>query len=101
MSSRMPTAAIEYESSARAWRPEEKENIMSQKSSQTRKRDRMRPEYDFSNGVRGKYYERYRKGTNLVLLEPDVARVFRDSESVNNALRLLVSLAKDEVPSRK
>jgi hypothetical protein len=61
----------------------------------------MRPEYDFSNGVRGKYYERYRKGTNLVLLEPDVAKVFRDSESVNHALRLLVSLAKDEAPSRK
>jgi hypothetical protein len=47
----------------------------------------MRPEYDFSEGVRGKYVRRYREGTNLVLLEPDLARVFRDSESVNTALR--------------
>lgn len=49
--------------------------------------DEMRAEYDFSEGVRGKYVRRYREGTNLVLLEPDVARVFRDSESVNVALR--------------
>ncbi|HEY0158979.1 MAG TPA: hypothetical protein VGF28_16965 [Thermoanaerobaculia bacterium] len=49
--------------------------------------DEMRPEYDFSKGVRGKYYERYREGTNLVLLDSDLARVFRDSESVNAALR--------------
>ncbi|HYC89335.1 MAG TPA: hypothetical protein VEO54_09000 [Thermoanaerobaculia bacterium] len=47
----------------------------------------MRAEYDFSNGVRGKYYQRYRQGTNLVLLEPDLAKVFRDSETVNIALR--------------
>jgi hypothetical protein len=49
--------------------------------------DGMRPEYDFSRGVRGKYYQRYREGTNIVLLDADVARVFRDSESVNVALR--------------
>jgi hypothetical protein len=49
--------------------------------------DEMRAEYDFSDGVRGKYVRRYREGTNLVLLEPDLARVFRDSESVNAALR--------------
>ena len=60
--------------------------------------DAMREEYDFSRGVRGKYYERYKKGTNLVLLEPDVAKAFSDSASVNHALRLLVSLAKREVP---
>jgi hypothetical protein len=47
----------------------------------------MRAEYDFRGGVRGKYYERYRQGTNLVLLEPDLAKVFRDSEAVNIALR--------------
>lgn len=40
--------------------------------------DEMRPEYDFSGGVRGKYVERYAKGTNVVLLDPDVAEVFRD-----------------------
>ncbi len=46
----------------------------------------MRAEYDFSKGVRGKYYQRYRQGTNLVLLAPDLAKVFRDSEAVNIAL---------------
>lgn len=49
--------------------------------------DEMRSDYDFSKGVRGKYYQRYRQGTNLVLLEPDLAKVFRDSEAVNIALR--------------
>ena len=55
--------------------------------------DDMLPEYDFTGAVRGKYYERYRQGTNVILLDPDVARVFRDSTAVNNALRLLVSVA--------
>ena len=54
----------------------------------------MLPEYDFSKAVRGKYYERYRQGTNVVLLDPDVAEVFRDSTSVNDALRTLVSVAE-------
>lgn len=49
--------------------------------------DEMRAEYDFSGGVRGKYFQRYRQGTNLVLLAPDLAKVFHDSESVNVALR--------------
>src|SRR5712692_10947713 len=59
--------------------------------------DDMRPEYDFSGAVRGKYYERYRQGTNVVLLDPDIAAVFRDSAAVNDTLRLLVSLAKAKV----
>ena len=45
------------------------------------------PEMDLSGGVRGKYYERYVQGTNVVLLEPDIARVFHDSAVVNQALR--------------
>ena len=60
----------------------------------------MRAEYDFSKGVRGKYLERFRKGTNLVLLEPDVARVFKSSAAVNEALRALVKLAH-QVPRRR
>ena len=56
--------------------------------------DEMRPEYDFSAGVRGKHYQAYRAGTNVVLLEPDIAAVFPDSASVNQALRLLVRLAR-------
>jgi hypothetical protein len=61
-------------------------------------KEEMREEYDFSSGVRGKYYKQYMKGTNVVLLEPDVAEVFRDSESVNQALRVLISIAKKQVP---
>ena len=53
--------------------------------------DEMRPEYDLRGGVRGKYYERYKQGTNVVLLEPDVAKVFRDSATVNEALRRYLS----------
>lgn len=53
--------------------------------------DELRSEYDFSNlqgGVRGKYVDRYRSGTNLVLLDPDVAQAFPNDEAVNEALRL-------------
>ncbi len=55
--------------------------------------DDMRPEYDLQGGVRGKYYKRYMDGTNLILLDPDVAAVFHDSESVNQALRGLIKVA--------
>jgi hypothetical protein len=54
----------------------------------------MRPEYGFSAGVRGKYVNRYRKGTNVVLLDPDVFAAFPDSTSVNEALRALLTIAK-------
>ncbi len=54
-------------------------------------------EYDFSKGVRGKYAKRYAEGTNIVVLAPDVAQVFPDSESVNEALRLLVKIADQKV----
>jgi hypothetical protein len=56
--------------------------------------DEMRPEYDFSQGVRGKHFKAYRTGTNVVFLEPDIASAFPDSASVNQALRLLVRLSK-------
>lgn len=54
----------------------------------------MRPEYDFSGGVRGKYYEAYVQSSNVIILDPDVAEIFRDSASVNEALRLLAKIAK-------
>ena len=60
--------------------------------------DEMRPEYDFSHGVRGKHYEAYRAGTNVVFLDPDVAKAFADSASVNQALRLLLQLARTNIP---
>jgi hypothetical protein len=65
--------------------------------SQEPEEDDLLPEYDFTGAVRGKYYQRYRQGTNLVILDPDVAQAFKDSESMNRALRLLLDLAK-QVP---
>jgi hypothetical protein len=70
--------------------------------------DELRPEYDLhellKGGIRGKYAARYRAGTNLVLLDPDVARAFPDEAAVNEALRLVIRLAeiqrgKKEVPA--
>ena len=66
------------------------------KASMKRRRDDLRPEYDLralKGAVRGKYYKRVMAGTNLVLLEPDIARIFPDSNSVNRALRLLCDVA--------
>ena len=66
------------------------------KASMKRHRDELRPEYDLASLkglVRGKYHKRAMAGTNLVLLEPDVARAFPDSDSVNRALRLLRDMA--------
>ncbi len=59
------------------------------------------PEYDFSQGVRGKHYEAYKAGTNVIFLEPDLAKVFTDSASVNRVLRLLLNLAKENVPTNR
>ncbi|HXM41505.1 MAG TPA: hypothetical protein VN924_09650 [Bryobacteraceae bacterium] len=53
----------------------------------------MRAEYDFSGGVRGKYVGRYRRGVNVVLIDPELAEAFPDSKSVNDALRALVAIA--------
>lgn len=64
---------------------------------QENEQDIMREEYDFSGGVRGKHYKAYREGTNLVLLEPDVAKIFKDAATVNAALRMLVQIAKESV----
>ena len=53
----------------------------------------LRSEYDFSGGGRGKYADKYRAGNNVVLLDPELAAVFPDSKSVNDALRALVAIA--------
>ena len=66
--------------------------------------DDLRPEYDLSQlkgGVRGKYYQQAKAGTNLVLIEPDLARVFPDEKSVNRALRLLLTAANAATPSSR
>jgi hypothetical protein len=60
------------------------------------KPNELRPEYhreDLGPGVRGKYFESYRKGTNLVLLSPDVAKAFPTEDAVNDALRSLIDIA--------
>lgn len=56
----------------------------------------MLDEYDFSSGVRGKYAKRYAKGSNVVILAPDVAEIFPDSESVNQALRALAEIIRQQ-----
>lgn len=54
----------------------------------------MRKEYDFSKGTKGKYAKKYRAGTNIVLLDPDVAEVFKTPTSVNQTLRSLAKIIK-------
>ena len=66
-----------------------------------RKADELRPEYDFSGGVRGKHHAAYKAGTNVVVLDPDVAPAFPDSSSVNRALRLLLEVAKKQLSSKR
>jgi len=65
---------------------------------QTKNNDELRPEYDLKSllkdGVRGKYTERYNAGTNLVLLEPEVAKAFPNDKAVNDALKLVIQLTK-------
>lgn len=66
--------------------------------------DELLPEYDFKKmpgGVRGKYAEAYRQGTNLVRLDPDVAKAFTTDESVNEALRAVLRAAATIPPSRR
>jgi hypothetical protein len=68
------------------------------------KNDELRPEYrreDLGPGVRGKFYESYREGTNLVLLNPDVAKAFPTEQAVNNALRSLIEVAQRSVDLTK
>jgi hypothetical protein len=63
--------------------------------------DEILPHYDFSAGVRGKYASRYREGTNVVLLEPDVAERFPDAAAVNRALRVLANAADEAKPKSR
>jgi hypothetical protein len=58
-------------------------------------KDKLRDEYDFSGAVRGKYHARYVGSTNVVVLDPDVAAAFKNSEAVNDALRALLRIARE------
>jgi len=62
----------------------------------TRRKPEMLNEYDFSKGVLGKYVKRYAAGSNVVVLLPDVAEAFPDSESVNEALRVIPKIARQQ-----
>ncbi len=67
------------------------------KVAEKKRKNELRPEYDLSKlkgGVKGKYAHRYKAGTNLVLLSPDVAPYFPDEQAVNAALRSLIGIAK-------
>jgi hypothetical protein len=84
-----------------------KKHCLMSKASPNKTTDDLRPEYDLlqlKGGVTGKYYRKARAGTNLVLIEPELAGVFPDTESVNRALRLLVETASEIVrpaPARR
>jgi hypothetical protein len=80
---------------------------MSEQDGLDETKDELRPEYDLSQlletGIRGKYAERYQSGTNLVLLDPDVAEAFPNDQVVNEALRLAIRIAevqKKDLPGR-
>ncbi len=57
----------------------------------------MLEEYDFNGGVRGKYVRRFEKGCNVVVLDPDVAEIFTDTQSVNNALRNIAHIIRNQI----
>ena len=97
--SRIQTETTAYVSSVREKQRAVRESSMKNKVD-TNVDDELRAEYDLSQlqgGVRGKYVERYNEGTNLVLLAPDVARAFPSDEAVNEALRLLMKIARAQV----
>ncbi len=93
------TEKITLESSALEALPARREGFINKEVDELE--DELRPEYDFAKmvgGVKGKYVERYRKGTNLVLLAPDVAQAFPTDASVNDALRLVIQIAQRQHP---
>lgn len=75
------------------------------KKKTTELNDELHPEYDLKSllkgGVRGKYAKKYRAGTNLILLEPDVAKAFPNEKAVNEALRLVMKLNKVQDKTRQ
>jgi hypothetical protein len=88
----IPIGRTPYASSVRVWLVHTKGRLM-KKQSETNRDPDMLDDYDFSQGVRGKYVERFAEGSNVVVLSPDIAEIFPDSEAVNTALRLLVEVA--------
>ena len=80
-----------------------KKSSRSSVAAKERDPDEIRPEYDaelLRHGVRGKYVQRFREGTNIVVLDPDVAAAFPDSQTVNAALRALLEIARRQSHSK-
>ena len=75
------------------------EKRTNRKPLKTREPD-MRPDYDFSAAVRGKYFKRYFESTNVVVLDPDIAKRFKNSASVNKALRTYLQTTKQGPTTR-
>ena len=71
------------------------------KATKTRNASAMQKEYDFSKGVRGKYHKRFAEGSNVVVIDAELSRIFPDSRSVNQALRSLVSIARKSTEKPK
>ncbi|MGA2062665.1 MAG: hypothetical protein ABSG67_19510 [Thermoguttaceae bacterium] len=71
------------------------------KAAKNRNAPKMQKEYDFSKGVRGKYHKRFTEGSNVVVIEAELSRIFPDSRSVNRALRSLVSIARKSTEKPK
>lgn len=88
-----PSEVTSFESSMRVSRRQQNVETM-KKDREENTVSEMRPEYDFSSGVRGKYASRFPEGSSVIILDPDVAEVFEDSEAVNRALRTLVHSTK-------
>ena len=80
-----------FASSARESRADENDGVMKKAPE---KNNEMLQEYDFSKGVRGKYARRHARGSNVIVLEPDVAKVFPNAEAVNTSLRSLAEIIR-------
>jgi hypothetical protein len=93
---RIPNAANTFESLAPGPQTDVSEDNMRTRTGKTKNAVDV-PDYDFSTGVRGKYAARFAAGTNVVVLSPDVAKVFPNSEAVNEALRTLVRISGKRV----
>jgi hypothetical protein len=89
--------ATGFESSAHDKQRPKRRRLMKvghmKKGKRTSRVTEMCAEYDFSGGERGKYSKRYEEGTNIIILDPDVAELFPDSKAVNEALRALSKIA--------
>lgn len=81
------------------WRRALNARHMKKKSDKVSAPDEIRPEYDFRGGVRGKYARQYAEGSNVVVLDPDVAAAFPDAASVNRALRKVAGLPQPQSSS--